>query len=69
MWKTKTPKIEELHKLIYTMESICEFMGQVKQDIPIEEKPNFTTKDYKLHQFQCYIWRKIDELSYNKKSF
>jgi hypothetical protein len=66
--------ITERHKLTITMEKICEFMGLVKSDLGIEEKPNFTTKDYTLHQFQCYTGRRLDELKViprpsRKKSF
>lgn len=63
MWRTKTPKIEELHKRLYALESICIFMGMVRSEIT-ESKPNFTTKDYNLHQFQCWVGREIDRLKF-----
>lgn len=50
------------------MEEICEFMGLVKSDLWLSEKANFTTKDYTLHQFQCYIWRQKDLLSPRQKN-
>jgi len=61
MWKIKEPNIDDLHRMNITLQTICMFMWMVKSDIT-DSKPNFTTKDYTLHQFQCYVWRKIDEL-------
>jgi predicted KAP-like P-loop ATPase len=50
------------------MAIIVEFMSQSPIELWLPEKANLTTKDYTLHQFQCYVWRKIDEYNlYNNR--
>lgn len=50
------------------MAIIVEFMQLSPMELWLAEKPNLTTKDYTLHQFQCYVWKKIDEYNlYNNR--
>lgn len=50
------------------MAIIVEFMQLSPTELWLPEKPNLTTKDYTLHQFQCYVWKKIDEYNlYNNR--
>jgi len=45
------------------MEMILEFLHQCKYPTESENQywKSFNVKDYTLHQFQCYIGRKIDD--------
>lgn len=64
MQKWVWPKviITEEHKAKICLDYICEFMSLVKEELDCPEKPNLTTKDYTLKQFQCWIWRKLDNI-------
>ena len=45
------------------LEWICKFMSLIRSEFDLLEKPNFTTKDYTLHQYQIRVWKQIDLLS------
>jgi len=51
--------ITDLHKLFMTMDTICNFMSQIKDNDICYNKPNFTTKDYKITQYISYITKRI----------
>ena len=48
---------------------IAEFMSLCSEEFDSLEKPNYTTKDYTLHKFQCWVWRKNEELWKYKNRF
>jgi len=39
---------------------IAEFMSLCSEEFDSLEKPNYTTKDYTLHHFQCYCGKNLD---------
>lgn len=64
MYRKDTKKIVDEEKIYKdTLLKIVEFLNLWKEEINSLEKPNWTTKDYTLHQFQCYIWRRLLELN------
>jgi hypothetical protein len=56
--------ITEDHRAKITLDMICQFMRLIRDDLPSTEKPNLTTEDYTLKQFQWWVGKKID---YNHK--
>lgn len=57
-WDSKI-KIKPLHRMLIAMDTICNFMNLIKDQDISYEKPNFTTKDYKLEQYVLNLLRQI----------
>lgn len=49
------------HRANICLDMICEFLSLWKEDLDCPWKPNMSVKDYKLEQFQRWIWKQIGE--------
>lgn len=52
-------KISKLHRDLIAMDTICDFMTLIEEMDISYDKPNYTTKDYKLEQYVLILLRKI----------
>lgn len=56
-WDSKI-KIQPLHRMLIALDDVCQFMSLVTEEISYD-KPNYTTKDYRLEQYVRILLSKI----------